>query len=171
MRGLLVCALLAGVGLAEGALAVPALAQQGSTLMGREAIVRGLTPPVTRNLSVVAPPSVSLDIPFEFDSARMTDQAVRQVTELAAALTSKDLGRSSIEIDGHTDAHGTPGYNQLLSERRAATVRDYLISQYGVSPERLRVAGYGFSRLKVPADPFDPANRRVEILNLTRPGS
>ena len=47
-----------------------------------------------------------------------------------------------VEVAGHTDDQGSAGYNQGLSERRAKTVRDYLI-KLGIAEERLTWRGYG----------------------------
>lgn len=70
-----------------------------------------------------------------------------------------------VRIDGHTDSDGSPAYNQSLSERRAAAVRDYLVSEGGLDRERFEVKGFGESK---PAVPNDTAankrrNRRVEL--------
>jgi outer membrane protein OmpA-like peptidoglycan-associated protein len=70
-----------------------------------------------------------------------------------------------VSIEGHTDNQGPDDYNQDLSERRAASVRRYLISQ-GVESERLRSKGFGESQ---PIDDNRTAagraeNRRVEFL-------
>ena len=50
-----------------------------------------------------------------------------------------------IEIGGHTDSIGTEAYNQILSENRAKSVRNYLVD-HSVDPERLTYKGYGFSQ-------------------------
>ncbi|MBW2426591.1 MAG: OmpA family protein [Deltaproteobacteria bacterium] len=70
-----------------------------------------------------------------------------------------------VRVDGHTDSDGSEAYNQALSERRAAAVRDHLVSEGGLDPERFEVKGFGESR---PAVPNDTAankrrNRRVEL--------
>jgi outer membrane protein OmpA-like peptidoglycan-associated protein len=70
-----------------------------------------------------------------------------------------------LRIEGHTDSTGAEDLNQRLSERRAGSVRDYLISQ-GVSPNSISAAGFGKSR---PVASNSTAsgrqlNRRVEIV-------
>ena len=69
-------------------------------------------------------------------------------------------------LGGHTDAKGTDDYNQKLSERRAETVKRFLIDNYKVSPDLLVTSGYGKAGLKNSADPFAAENRRVEIVNM-----
>lgn len=70
----------------------------------------------------------------------------------------------SVEISGHTDNVGTAEYNQLLSERRAGRVYEYLASQ-GIDPARLEYKGYGLTRPV--ADNATPGgralNRRTEM--------
>jgi outer membrane protein OmpA-like peptidoglycan-associated protein/osmotically-inducible protein OsmY len=69
-----------------------------------------------------------------------------------------------VEIEGHTDAEGTPERNQLLSDRRANSVREFL-TKAGVEPGRLMAIGYGQSRNIAPNDtPENRArNRRIEF--------
>jgi outer membrane protein OmpA-like peptidoglycan-associated protein len=50
-----------------------------------------------------------------------------------------------ISLEGHTDSEGSDRDNQLLSERRAASVRAYLVDA-GISNDRLEARGYGQSR-------------------------
>ena len=66
------------------------------------------------------------------------------------------------EIGGHTDASGSAGYNQQLSEKRAASVVDYLLGK-GIDRNRLDWIGHGEEMLADPANPASGANRRVEV--------
>lgn len=65
-----------------------------------------------------------------------------------------------LRIAGHTDQIGEAAKNQLLSEQRAAAVRDFLV-EMGIAENRLEVIGYGHSRVLYPSP--DLRNRRVEI--------
>jgi outer membrane protein OmpA-like peptidoglycan-associated protein len=69
-----------------------------------------------------------------------------------------------VEIGGHTDAVGTDAYNQGLSERRAQSVRNYLI-QSGIEPARLEARGYGESQPVAPNTTREgrALNRRIEF--------
>jgi outer membrane protein OmpA-like peptidoglycan-associated protein len=73
-----------------------------------------------------------------------------------------------MSIEGHTDSIGTEAYNQGLSERRAAAVKNYLVKQGVPDGSRMTTVGYGESRPiadnKTPEGRFQ--NRRVEILIL-----
>ena len=70
-----------------------------------------------------------------------------------------------ISIDGHTDADGSDAYNQALSERRAASVLNYFVTQGGLDAGRFVSKGYGESRPAAPNDTREhkALNRRVEL--------
>ena len=69
-------------------------------------------------------------------------------------------------VAGHTDAIGGEAYNQDLSERRADTIKKYLVDKYGINGANLVTVGYGKDKPKDPNAPMDPANRRVQVVNM-----
>ncbi len=91
----------------------------------------------------VALPPRELVVPvlFAFDSTELVTCSVASLHALAEHLIAHPE-IASLQIEGHADGSGSPAYNQSLSERRAAAVRDWLI-QHGVEAERLRVAARG----------------------------
>ena len=107
-----------------------------------------------------APKAFDLLVTFEFDSDRLTKAATENLDEFAKALRDPRLKEEKFEIDGHTDATGTAGYNQGLSERRAEAVVSYLVTQ-GLEASRFVPKGFGKTKPRV-SDPFSPENRRVE---------
>jgi outer membrane protein OmpA-like peptidoglycan-associated protein len=113
-------------------------------------------------------PTVDLEINFDYNSAAVSPKAEPQLHSLGKALTSPDLAGSVFMLGGHTDAKGTDGYNQSLSERRAETVKKFLMENYKISVENLVSAGYGESDLKNKADPSAAENRRVQIVNMAK---
>lgn len=112
-------------------------------------------------------PRIDITINFDYDSDQIRPDSIGAVDELGKALTNEALAGSRIVLNGHTDAAGSDNYNQDLSERRAAAVRAYLISNFEISAERLVAVGYGEERLKNSDDPLGAENRRVEVINLT----
>ena len=102
---------------------------------------------------------------FAFDSAELTPDARRELSEVAKCLMNPRLTNVSIIINGHADGVGTIEYNLGLSERRAEAVRQYLITQHGIDSSRLAAKGYGKSQLLLPGDPTNGLNRRVSFLN------
>lgn len=112
--------------------------------------------------------AVSLQIQFEFDSDQLTEQALQQLHPLGIALQSEQLSGISFGVEGHTDAIGTESYNQSLSERRASSIKRYLVVNYQIAMARLQTIGLGESELLLPNRPSDPANRRVRIVTLNQ---
>ena len=86
--------------------------------------------------------------------------------ELGKALSNPDLKGSTFVVAGHTDAIGAEAYNQELSERRADTIKKYLTEKYGIAGSDLVTVGYGESKPKDANVPMDPANRRVQVVNM-----
>lgn len=113
-------------------------------------------------------PKVNLDITFKYDSATLTKQAEPQLDNLGRALTGSNLAGAVIMLGGHTDAKGGDVYNQQLSEKRAETVKRYLVAHYKIAPDTLITAGYGKTEMKNGTDPFAAENRRVEIVNMAQ---
>ena len=111
-------------------------------------------------------PKIDLDIQFDYNSANITATSMPSVQALGKALTDVNLKGSTFVVAGHTDAIGSDTYNQDLSERRADTIKRYLIEKFGIAGTDLVTVGYGKSRPKDPNAPMDPTNRRVEIVNM-----
>ena len=116
----------------------------------------------------LVPPSIHFAINFALNSTALDAHAVEVLSELGEALRHAELRPYKFEIAGHTDAAGSSGYNQRLSERRAHAVRRYLTKTFGIEARRLRATGYGESRLLDRAKPKSGVNRRVQITNLGR---
>lgn len=132
-------------------------------------IKRALSKTPTRALTtrqIEVRPTVALTVTFALGSSQLTPQGTAQLDELARALQSPELAEKRYVIDGHTDAKGKPESNLKLSERRAASAKAYLVDTYGIADERLVTHGYGDTRLANPKDPYDGANRRVEVTEM-----
>jgi OmpA-OmpF porin, OOP family len=99
---------------------------------------------------------------FESSSASLRRDAQPVLLQIAAAI--KRCGERKIEISGHTDSTGTPGFNETLSRNRAKAVADAL-AKTGIPMSRMQVAGYGPAKPVAPND--TPANklqnRRIEF--------
>ena len=111
-------------------------------------------------------PNIDLEITFDYNSATIGPKAQPAVQALGKALSNPDLKGSTFIVAGHTDAAGGEVYNQGLSERRADSVKRYLVDKFGIARADLVTVGYGESRLKDAAHPLDPANRRVQVVNM-----
>ena len=83
------------------------------------------------------------DVHFDFDRYSLRPEATRALDEAVRAL-QENPGRR-LEIEGHTCNIGTAEYNLALGERRASSVRDYLVSR-GIAANRLTTVSYGEER-------------------------
>lgn len=101
-------------------------------------------------------------VEFELNSAQLRPQSRSVLDDMAATL--KKNADIAVEVAGHTDSSGSDAYNLDLSQRRAQSVADYLISQ-GVDAERLVVRGYGETQPVAPNGTAEgrARNRRVEL--------
>lgn len=99
---------------------------------------------------------------FDFDKATLTPAATQILDGAATTLERNPHVR--IEIVGHTDSVGSDSYNQGLSERRAESVRSYLLDK-GVAPGRITAEGRGESAPVTDNDTSEgrARNRRVEL--------
>ncbi|HXG27496.1 MAG TPA: OmpA family protein [Nevskiales bacterium] len=99
---------------------------------------------------------------FEYNSARLTPDSMTILDKVAETLQGQPS--MEVEIAGHCSSEGSDAYNQRLSERRADSVRNYLVDR-GVAASRLRAVGYGESR-PVASNETESGrskNRRVEF--------
>jgi outer membrane protein OmpA-like peptidoglycan-associated protein len=102
------------------------------------------------------------NILFDFDRFELKPQYYSVLNEIALRLSRNP--EAKVEIKGYTDNVGTAEYNQILSEKRAGTVKNYLV-QKGVEKGRLFPVGFGF-RVNNSSNETEAGralNRRVEI--------
>jgi outer membrane protein OmpA-like peptidoglycan-associated protein len=100
---------------------------------------------------------------FDTGKASIKTQSEAVLKNITAIL--KEYPNAKFSIDGYTDSVGNASSNQILSERRANTVRDFLMAN-GIGSDRLEAKGYG------EANPIDSNktrsgranNRRVEVV-------
>jgi outer membrane protein OmpA-like peptidoglycan-associated protein len=111
-------------------------------------------------------PKIDLEINFDYNSAEISAKSLTSVQALGRALSNAELKGSTFVVAGHTDAAGGEVYNQELSERRAESIKKYLVDKYGITGSDLVTVGYGKSKLKDPGQPMAEANRRVQVVNM-----
>jgi len=112
-------------------------------------------------------PTADLEVYFDFNSAAITPVALPVLRTLGEALSDGRLVGGTFIVGGHTDAKGEADYNQSLSQRRAAAVRDFLITNFPITPAKLMAIGYGEEQLKAAGEPLAAVNRRVQVINWT----
>ena len=108
------------------------------------------------------PNALSLPVRFEFDSVKITPSARTQLDALAEGIKLLQPDHPVV-IEGHTDARGSAFYNEVLSSRRAAAVKIYLVETHGIDPQRLKAVGYGKQQPITGVDPNGGYNRRVQL--------
>lgn len=113
-----------------------------------------------------APRKLTLEgVNFSTDSSKLLPESIAILD--GAAATLKEWGEVKIEVAGHTDSVGTDAYNLRLSQRRADTVRAYLIEK-GIAADRLFAKGYGESSPVADNKTAEGRykNRRVELIQM-----
>ena len=105
---------------------------------------------------------------FEPGSSRVAPEYYPDLDKLGRVLTAPQYSSNRILITGHTDNLGNSRYNRLLSERRAESVKQYLVKHFPIRPDRLVTRGYGASQPIAPNDTPEgrDKNRRIEIVNI-----
>lgn len=114
--------------------------------------------------------ALSADVLFDFDKADLKNEAAASLEKVVTVLRS--YPRSEVTIEGHTDAKGLEPYNEKLSIRRAASVRQWLVVKGGLGDLHFVTNGYGARKPvapnRKPDGSDDPEgrqkNRRVEIV-------
>jgi outer membrane protein OmpA-like peptidoglycan-associated protein len=99
---------------------------------------------------------------FDFDKSTLNPKGQQVVAEVATAL--KKLPSYKINLAGNTDTVASASYNQILSEKRAASVKGALIAA-GIDATKITTVGFGETKNAVPTKDSVPEalNRRVEI--------
>ena len=104
------------------------------------------------------------DVLFDFDKSEIRADAAEALGKLATVIRGYPAGR--VDIEGHTDAKGGAAYNQRLSERRAASVKQWLVEREKIAADRLATRGAGATRPVADnaTDAGRQKNRRVEVV-------
>ena len=108
---------------------------------------------------------------FEYDSDVLQGSAVSQLQKLGTLIQRNP--KATFTVEGYTDSFGTPEYNLNLSQRRADSVKQYLVEGMGISPAQIQTRGYGATKFRTsPNGSIDEqsSNRRVEIVVHTSEG-
>jgi len=99
---------------------------------------------------------------FSYNSADLQESSIEQLQKLATLI--KRNPRATFSIEGYTDAFGSYEYNLDLSQRRADSVKDYLVRMMGIDPAQIQSRGYGASKFLVTPRPvMDPSQEQAEI--------
>ena len=139
----------------EGTVIATVEVEDGRGARATDAVTLTVTAPKS-----ATPPRVFVDfedIHFDFDRYSLRPEATRMLDEFVKELQKESQVR--VEIEGHTCNIGTAEYNISLGDRRAITVREYLVTR-GISADRIRTVSYGEERPK-----HDNAREETRRLN------
>jgi outer membrane protein OmpA-like peptidoglycan-associated protein len=108
---------------------------------------------------------------FEYDSDVLQASAIGQLQKLGTLIQRNP--KATFTVEGYTDSFGTPEYNLDLSQRRADSVKRYLVEVMGISPAQIQTHGYGATKFRTSPNgsiEAQSSNRRVEIVVHTSEG-
>jgi outer membrane protein OmpA-like peptidoglycan-associated protein len=108
---------------------------------------------------------------FEYDSDVLQPSAIEQLQKLGTLI--KHNPKATFSVDGYTDSFGTYEYNLDLSQRRAESVKRYLVEVMGISPTQIETHGYGPTKFRASPNGSieeQSPNRRVEVVVHTSEG-
>jgi outer membrane protein OmpA-like peptidoglycan-associated protein len=168
MRSMSPVGLVVAVALA-GATGCSLVTVQQSPFPPLEIQARRPAPPPPR--VVLTPSSIQIGdkVQFAFDSAEILPASFDLLKEVAGVFTANPQ-IESVQVEGHTDSSGAAQHNKELSQKRAESVRAFLIKQ-GVAAKRLVAKGFGPDRPVADnaTDEGKEKNRRVEF-NIVKQG-
>ncbi len=106
---------------------------------------------------------ISQIVYFDFNKSNIKSESFGVLDDVASVLKNNPKIQR-VRIEGHTDSVGSDAYNEKLSDKRAAAVKDYLTSK-GITADRLESVGYGESRPVADnnSDAGRAKNRRTEF--------
>ena len=108
---------------------------------------------------------------FEYDSATLQSSAINQLQKLGTLIQRNP--KATFTVEGYTDSFGTPEYNLDLSQRRADSVKQYLVEAMGITSGQIETRGYGATKFRTSPNGSieeQSPNRRVEIVVHTSEG-
>jgi outer membrane protein OmpA-like peptidoglycan-associated protein len=120
---------------------------------------------ISRDRRFTIRPGVNIPVQFDFDRFDLNSRGIRQIIELGEALTREKMRSRSFLLVGHTDKRGTMAYNQVLSEKRAHSVKMELERRFPSLIRRLKTEGRGETELFYGGDTEldHMLNRRVKV--------
>jgi len=108
---------------------------------------------------------------FEYDSDVLQSSAIGQLQKLGTLI--KRNPKSTFRVEGYTDSFGTYEYNLDLSQRRADSVKRYLVDSMGINPAQIEALGHGPTKFRASPNGSieeQSPNRRVEVVVHTSEG-
>jgi OmpA-OmpF porin, OOP family len=121
-------------------------------------------PPIAPQLARL--PQVRFEVVFDADSSVVRPASYQTIGSIADALYDPKLQPYRFLIVDHVESAGRRDHNLALSQRRAESIRDVLVSTFKVSPKRLQALGLGEEQLQDVNRPASPVNARAQIITV-----
>jgi OOP family OmpA-OmpF porin len=144
---------------------VPALRQQVVERIKSKADGIALKrPPVAAQLLKL--PQLMVAIQFDPDSPIIRPPSYQTIGRIADALYDPSLLPYTFLVVGHTDATGRREASLALSQRRADSIRDVLVTTFKISPKRIKAIGLGEEQLQDSAHPTAAINQQLQVMTV-----
>ena len=142
--------------------------EQGAAAAAEPVAVNSQDAAASGPAPAASPSGVGLgfNLQFAFDSVELLTESQPYIDRLGEVLGNPDNAGKQLLIIGHTDASGSDVYNRQLSERRAASIQQYLATAWNIEASRLQIQGAGEGQPLEGTNPLDGVNRRVEFYAL-----
>jgi OmpA-OmpF porin, OOP family len=113
-------------------------------------------------------PQLLVDLQFDPDSAIVRPQSYQTLGLIADALVRAAMLPYGLLIVGRTESTGKRDYNLTLSQRRADSIRDVLVTTFKISPKRIQALGLGEEQLQDTNQPSAAINRQFLIVTVAK---
>jgi OOP family OmpA-OmpF porin len=135
--------------------------------------VKSKAEPVALKRPRIAPellklPQLLVEVQFDPDSAIVRPQSYQTLGLIADALVRAAMLPYGFLIVGRTESVGKRESNLTLSQRRADSIRDVLVTTFKISPKRLQALGLGEEQLQDANQPASLVNRQVQIVTIAK---
>jgi outer membrane protein OmpA-like peptidoglycan-associated protein len=123
-------------------------------------------PPVAAEL--LALPHFNVDVKFNPDSPIIRPESYQTLGRIADALYDPAMSSYGFLIVGHTESTGKREYNLTLSQRRADSIRDVLVTTFKISAKRIQAVGLGEEQLLDGNHPTAAINQQVQVMTVRK---
>jgi outer membrane protein OmpA-like peptidoglycan-associated protein len=123
-------------------------------------------PPVAPELLRL--PQVTVEVRFDPDSSIIRPNSYQTLGLLADAFLRSTMLSNTFLIVGHTESTGKREFNLTLSQRRADSIRDALVTTFKISPKRIQTLGLGEEQMRDAAQPASATNQRFQIVTIAK---
>jgi OOP family OmpA-OmpF porin len=121
-------------------------------------------PPVAAQLLKL--PQLMVEIQFDPDSPIIRPPSYQTIGRIADALYDPSLLPYTFLVIGHTDATGRREASLALSQRRADSIRDVLVTTFKISPKRIKAIGLGEEQLQDSSHPTAAINQQIQVMTV-----